>query len=513
MNAPSKDRALVWTYLLGGWSVIAAIIFAYDPALLNYDTFEYIATANCYFHTPVFQIHDVYTVGPVIPLLIALLKGIGQAMFGWSRDLDIAVVKICTLGCYLTTTLSMVVYGSRRGVSQSLTAFVVLLVLFTLPVHYDVISLNAELVCSSLFGLFVLVASGAVHTRRRRVALIALAILIVYTKLQAVVLLGVCIFTLIESSDRSKFVIRLLASILVIEALLFFVGGGWMPKFAPLISYVAAGHTADAQSSGTYPIWVAAYEFTHQHLGIAWWAISQSLTCFPLALPLILATTIMRKPEVLKEQGHSAKLWAIATVITIIVPGRPFDHYLLFWLPFIVLFLPAVISERPFRVPCLGMAVPLIALLAMTKFVAVRAIEDASPNQGQAFGHRSYLSGAIEKAAAQIHMGASDTMFVHGWDYRYYCYFNKARRGPGVIEGSKHPLEYAAEILTDQPTYIFDIINHSGLVRDNRFALAAHPFWSRALGTSYTKVFDQDGLVIYRKTASRVAPPSNPVKS
>lgn len=495
-NAKSRGLLAAAILLLASWLLIGIPIALSSPGSINQDTYHYLSIANYYLQTPSWHIRGAYTVGPVIPALLALVKWAVLQVCTWTPDVDVGIVKLASLGCYITITVAAVKYHERKGITALASAFVIGVLLFTLPPEPDALSLNGELVCAAWLALIFVIASKPKPQLYDDPLIVLLALLVFYTKLQAVLMLAATFCTCFTGRRRWRLILLSAAVFCAVDLVLLYQGTGWLAELTGLGSYVQHGHGGAEYPIGTLRWFYASISSPLSHIS---WVLRATFYFFPIAVSAIIAALAMR-PD---RESANLMLWVLVYLASVVIPGRAFDHYLLCFIP--VAFLFSHLSlER------LGMSAPKakIALAVMLGLVAIRfcsTIPDArSFRREQLVGiiPRQLISAEATAVRDQHLIQPGDSLYVHGWDFRYYSYFNKASNGPvlGFVQwGLQDSQEYIRDVIQAKPTFILDVVQHSGLVRDPALALEAKAAWSKSIKVAYQQVFNRNGLVIYRR--------------
>jgi len=508
-TSPSAAQTFAWSkwiFFAAASMVIGIPIVFIHPSNLNQDTYQYLSIANAYFKSEHWRIRDVHTVGPVLPALLALIKGALPRACRFNADCDVLIVKFVAFACYASIGLSAMVYSKARSSSWSAVPLAIALMFFALPHEKDVYSLNGELLCGALLAVFITVASHPTLSRLRLSILTFIALCVLYTKLQAILLLALAYWTGVEKGQRHRAFAWFGGGLVIAELIFLFAGGGWLLKAAALFTYVVHGQAtstlAPSQSA-------SVYTRLAEHLAHLWWTLSRAWWYFP-ACAIAMLCAFRRSTA---NNGRSLfAMWLLVTVFTIYLPGREYFHYLLFVIPILFVYLPLAVREIPLEAPRHWCAGTVIAGLVVVKFCALMPSSDLFA--GERIWHifpAQTISADADAVKRSLSLSADDTLFVHGWDFRFYSYFGKAAIGPElafVDQGSMSPDDYIRQLVASRPTYIIDVVNHSGLIRRTDLALAAVPKWSQAVQSNYEKVYDHNGLVVYRRRAVTQALPS-----
>ncbi len=495
-NATSRALPAAAILLLASWLLIGIPIAVSSPGSINQDTYHYLSIANYYLQTPSWHIRGAYTVGPVIPALLALVKWAVVRVCTWTPDVDVAIIKLASLACYVTITAAAVKYHERKGITALASAFVIGVLLFTLPAEPDALSLNGELVCAAWLALIFVIASKPKPQLHDDSLIVLLALLVFYTKLQAVLMLAATFCTCFTGRRRWRLILVSAAVLCAVDLVLLYHGTGWLAELTGLGSYVQHGHAGAVYPIGTLRWFYASISGPLSRVS---WMLRATLYFFPIAVCAIIAGFAIRP----HPESANLMLWVLVYVASVLIPGRPFDHYLLCFIPVAFLFLHLSFERWVMSAPKANTALAVMVGLVAIRFCST--IPDArSFGREQLLGvmPRQVISAEATAVREQYLIQPGDSLYVHGWDFRYYSYFNRASNGPvlGFVQwGLQERQDYIREVLHAKPTFILDVVQHSGLVRDPALALQNNAAWRKVIEVAYEPVFNRNGLVIYRR--------------
>jgi len=501
-GAKSFAALLTLCFLLTGISLIWM-----DPNHINGDTLNYLAIANYYLYSPVVHVRDAFTVGPVIPALIAATKFVALKFVPWSPDVDIAVLKGLSFFCYVAMTLSAFRVMTRH--IERKQAFLALFCLFgILGCVKDTLSLNGEMVASAALSVLMVVLQQQHRSPLRYVAAALLSIFVIYTKIQAIPLLFLLLVS--ESNSRRELAIILLyvfSATIIAEAFLYLNGVGLVNSFIYMYVYLSSGSVAGSISVGKSAGFYSGLAKYFQNLT---WLLERTTADFAFVY-IILALLLLGRVAPRKNLFSDWKVWLGVTIFTILAPGRDFEHYLMFLLPFAFRFAgPAVagvrstaLSPAQWRYCQEGMAIILFLELAA-------AVPDLNPgdwNWAGAFP-RVAIDQSVEGVRAMIKRNPG-TVFVNGWDDRMYSFLNTYNTWgdlPLVTFGIISEQEYVNRMIGNRFDYLVDVTGYSGVLRDKRYALSSQGMEAAVVGRYYDLAFEKGGLVLYRRKTGQLPP-------
>jgi hypothetical protein len=474
-----------------------------SPEHINQDPYFYLSIANYYLHDPTPVIKDAFTVGPVIPIILAAIKFVMSHLVQWNPDYDVLLVKFLTLSCYVViATFSYKIIRHESGKWASLLS--ILLILCLLPAKMDAFSLNAELVCVAMLAVL---HSSLQSTRVSSIRLILLAVLstvIICTKMQAIPLL--CLIVVSEAPTRRDLLLLILCitgTALVAELILYVQGIGILRNLSKLVKYINPDQAISAmpRRQGT-----EGDLHRLRHLG---WVLRMIFRYFAIYY-LLIAVLVFRGKKIDKRLASNWIIWLSVTIFTIWLPGYEFEHYVIFAIPFIWKFSGPVCSgmenvSHEFVKKHYSMLVPVLVTMILILFkmqpyffkynqVVFRSTPSWVPTKFTMGAEMDEVRDLIKKSPGRV--------LVHGFDYSCYVYLNTYHSFVNDLStlkfGVNDEADYTRTLQTNKFDYIVDIIDYSGIMREPRYSLSRHKAWGAIVDQSYDCVYNKGGLLLFR---------------
>ena len=504
--AGQSAKIVVYLLLLCLLQIGISLIWM-DPNHINGDTFYYVSIANYYLYAPVVHIRDAFTVGPIIPAVIAATKFVALKFVRWSPDVDIAVLKALSFSCYVVMVLSayrLVVHH----VDRKKTTIVLFFLFGLLGCVTDTLSLNGELVAVATLSVLMVVLLQQQRSPLRYLAIAILSTIVIYTKIQA----GPLLFLLLASESNSR---KELATIMLYtgsvtlcaEAFLYLNGVGLVKSFMYMYVYLSKGGVVESVSIDAH---LSLYSRCLKYLEDLDWQLKKAIVDFSFIFILV-GLLLFGKVGPRKNLLSDWKVWLGVSVFTVVAPGRHFEHYLMFMLPFTFRFAgPAVagvhsapLSPNAWRYFQEGMAVFLLVELA----AAVPNLNPYSWKWASAFPAFVIGKGAAGMQAIITHNPG--TAFVNGWDYRMYSYTNTYSTWgelPLVWLGVLDEREYVNNLIKNRFDYLIDVIDYSGSIRIKKYALSSQGIEAAVVARYYDLAYEKDKLRLYRRKTGQHPP-------
>lgn len=496
------ERALNRDGLFYGALTLSCLILIGVPLLLypgnriNADSYQYLSIANYYLMDPSPVLRDAYTVGPVIPILIAISKYALSMLFEWSSNADVFLLKGLALLCYLTIVISAGAYLKKTV--PALVVFVFLILFMGLPEwETNSLSLNGELVSVAWLVLLLTYlkrSNGSPHV----LIVTLLAVLVMYTKIQSVILLSLLLVSFYYGRKEKwlSLIVVLVGCIILVESVLYANGTGLLHRASDLLFYIRHPVSAESTRVESHGI---IYSLAHvRFIYNLPWAMVQGQTYVPL-FGFIITYFILANPSTKGGLLNDWRVWLLALLITILTPGRTFAHYVLYAMLFVILFAePALrrITASEYaqgKISSLSLAI-VVGFLAINTAKSIRPIADATLRLGPEIEAAAALT---KKDGGRVH--------IHGWDYRLYPYFYSWNDGTDlsyVVGGNGiDPYWYINRIRDKKYKYIVDIVGFTGIIKESAYKITPSTIYGRELGKDYELVFDQNGLRVFRLKA------------
>lgn len=477
-----------------------------SPEHINADSFLYISIANYYLFSPSVVIRDTFTVGPLIPVLLALTKGITLKFMRWTPDVDIYLLKGIAFLCHVIITTSaykVICYY----IDTSKTFITLFLLLAFLTMGTDTLSLNGELVSVTIISLIM----ALFRSQRRDVILIlmvsVLVVLAIYTKLQAIPILTLLILS--ESRDR-----RELRSIFVyvfcifaaVEAFLYLNEVGVTRNLSHIYRYLSQGALATSIPDGGSSSIYIALRRNLSHFG---WVVTELITYFPISLFIVFALLFGNQRN--RANFFSDwRVWICITIFSIGLPGRQFPHYLLLILPFILKFSGPAVSIIQYN-PLMRREKYFLysSLLVLLLGRVITSMPDVNQLRATWAGVFPGFSHKVEIDDVRNILGRDPgTIFVHGWDYNIYSRLNAYAPKVDLVNlklGAIDERTFIDSVISNEFDYLVDVIDYSGLIRDHKYSLSNQNPLGVGIARYYDVVYQRGGLRLYRRIAKQVS--------
>lgn len=476
---------------LVGWPSLHVI-----PTDFNSDVFQYLTIANYYLYFDATKIYDAGTVGPVIPLILYGLKFISLKIFTWWPQLDIFLLCLLTVISYFCGYVLFLNVCQRLKVPKILALFLYALLLFLLPSDSETLSPNGELISSAFICLAI-----TIHFRAKQygwstiLAISTLLMLAFFTKVQSAPIILITILSFVLSR-RIKW--RLITACTLIgiiaEAFLFVNDAGIFYNSNYLINYVLQRQTNSligyAQSIATHLSWI----------------YTMGVNFFPYISWIFICHLILGVGNSKLDSNSDFRFskfwwWFFITTFVIYLPNRTFPHYLIFFLPMVIIFSAWTIA----RIIPLNIKFKSYFLVFLILLICIFKVAKNTPFNKSSFSISStFIPFELSSEANEVRSfldEKGDNFYVHGWDFRYYSYFNKGSTTRphlfSVQQKMQIPEAYISALMQSPPKYLLDIVEHSGFIRGDQWRLDKHPAWEEIIINCYTPVFDKSGLRLY----------------
>lgn len=463
-------------------------IFSFDINFLNPDTFAYIAISNFYFYSDNLIVRDAFTVGPVIPLYLFFIKLVISKFFVWKGYYDILIVNATSLTCYVIFVICIMRVNSKLKIPQIFSIAYITFVLYFLPISTDTVSLNGELVASTFLILLFLLVRIKNDSIFYILKISFLAILCIYTKLQSILIL---LFILNYGINSFRTKISIIFIIIIFDLLLFNFNLGVTYNFSNMINYI------QMQPHNKFSIEHILLKIDHINF-----VVVESYKLF-VVMPFLSLAIIFSKNY---NKWYRAPWFLLfITLLTIYIPGRNFQHYFLFLMPFIVFYSGEAINSllNGFENQKLSF-LPSGALIFLLIFLNLNSFNLSLNKNISYFENYNIINQSfIGKEAFEIlpiFENDDGDLLVHGWDYRYYTLYKRglpSRDLNNVIFGGLTKEDYIEYIKENHPKYIIDSTKYSGLIINQKLSLDYDNYFREFIDLNYRKIYDNRGLVLY----------------
>jgi hypothetical protein len=177
------------------------------------------------------------------------------------------------------------------------------------------------------------------------------------------------------------------------------------------------------------------------------------------------------------------RIYLFVTFFTMVLPGRQFEHYTLFSIPFILLFSANAINilqnddgSARFRMHQVKKYVlTIFVLLSLFAYKSLIAF----PGRDYFNGKTSFIYSELPKREAlndvkNILDKNPGPTFIHGWDYSVNLYLDQYSNRfeiPMLMARAISENEYINKFESNQYKYILDITQYQGLIKGPEFWL------------------------------------------
>jgi hypothetical protein len=455
----------------------------FPPGSFNPDTYQHIAVAN-YLVNNHFFLRDVHTVGPVIPLLIASIKYFLGLFSPWHPFFDEIIVKSLSLFCFFIIGLALFrsLKDSRLSTFNSLISLFAFFSIF--PTQMDVISLNGEIMSVAAMSLILFLRNKTFVYKY--VFFASLLVLSLYIKIQSILLIFLILLLFINDHI---FLRKLLCASLIIflgcELIFINFDIGLCANFMKYISYIDQGN--QSLTEGNF-------------IDIFRWEIYYGNYFFPFFIFIFIVAFFDIKSFI--KRNENIFLWLVFTLLTIAIPHRKFDHYILYYIPFLILFLPKTLTSFKFysKTPSLllfTIFLLFVSLISVKSYYMIKKFDFLTDDL-------PYIEKYIGPEARDIYSLLccnNSKLFVHGWDYRFYTFFNKPDSGseyPYLFLNTIDKNQYQNKLVVYSPEFIIDLTSHSGLIQSPAFKFNSFITDVNFIN-SYKVIYNKNGLVLYQR--------------
>jgi hypothetical protein len=478
------------------------------PEYINPDTYIYLSTANYYLLDPSPTIKDAFTVGPVIPIVLAAIKYSISFFVPWSPDYDFLLVKLLVFISYFI----IAIYSYkiiRSDCSEQISLIILLLILCLIPTRTDMLSLNGELACVAMLSVLHYSLQNNNIRAVKFILLATLSAVIIGTKIQAIPLLFLIIFSEVRNGrDLMLFVLSVAVAAASLEITLYLNGTGIFKNIPALLKYVNHANAATAVP-GRYGYISVLYQFCSDRFPHLRWVLDNIFRHFPVYYIMVTLLVI----TVGKQNWRQVSIWILwfcLTVFTIWLPGYEFEHYVLFAIPFIWKFAGPVyvrMENSSFGIVRRNYSVIVAALISIGLIqVKIKPYLKRDP---------ILLPSTISRIPVKFTMGDEmaevrdminrrpGRVLVHGFDYKCFVYLNTYNCFENDLSSLKYGVNdettYTQTLQKNNFDYLLDIVGYCGIMRDMEYSVPNHKAWGEVLAKSHDLVYNKGGLLLFRK--------------
>lgn len=461
-----------------------------NPVEINPDPYFHIQLANYYLFSGNSDARDALTVGPLIPAFYAAVKWIGLHLFSWKVAYEIYLIKLISFSCFLVISI---VFTLRSACAIGRYKALVLTSIFLafMQVTMDALSPNGELVAVTWMAILIYVLDVASLSIARIFVIALISIAIVYTKIQAIPLLALLLLPRLQSWKNFKYLLIISIPLLLgLEVFLYAKGAGIFYNLATLYKYVSDGVVAGSNSVVGKIELLLSLQFRAKHI---LWICNQTILNFPILIFIVIAFIFTSPSE--KNILKDWRIYLFTTIFTMILPGRQFEHYTLFSIPFILLFSANAINALQNRDSDSHLKSHQVKKYLLTIFVLLSLFTYKSlislPGRDYFNGETSFIYSSLPKRPALIEVkkiidANPGSTFIHGWDYSVNLYLDQYSNRfeiPMLMARAISEKEYINAFEANQYKYILDITQYQGLIKGpeywlngkNNFAVGVNP--------------------------------------
>ena len=485
-----KDATFYLAIFLSCLFIVGVPILFFPANDLNIDAFQHLATANYYLYAHVTSLRDSYTVGPVISLLIASVKGVFYKFIDWNGRYDIFLLKGLSFFCYLTIYLSAGKFLKRSTSNYRVYLFLVLMMGLH-SYNSSIVSINGELLSITWMTLLLNYLYKD-DNNPNSVIVSLLTILTIYTKIQSVLLL---ILTLTgyyhNKKEKWAALLTVLVITLFVEIILFFNGTGLLHRAHDFISYVLNpnwSHQALDGNSHSILFTIA----DNRYIKNALWVAGTMIKTAPLIVFVIYYHVRTSK----NNQTYIAedwRIWLLILFVTVLTPGHRFKHYTLYAMFFVIVFSKPMLADFSNKLlsrrwaSSLAIAMIFIGLNTVRTLLPIEKTELKFPQE--------------VNTAAEITKKGGGRVFIHGWNYKLYTVFHGWDDGTALWKVYQHnstPEQYINRVINNHDKYILDVAGYSGMLKEHNFEILPSTIYGKELLKYYDLIFQKNGLRLYR---------------
>lgn len=466
------------------------------PVDINPDPYFHIQLANYYLYSGNSDARDALTVGPLIPAFYAAVKWIGLHLISWKAAYEIYLIKLLSFICFLIISITFTLRSAQIiGKYKALVLSAILLAF--MQVSMDALSPNGELVAVTWMAIliYLLDASSLSFARICLISLISIGI--IYTKIQAIPLLVLILLPRLKDWKNFKYLIIISIPVLLgLELFLYAKGAGIFYNLATLYKYVSDGAVAGSNVVVGKMELLLSLQVRAKHI---LWICNQAILNFPILI-FIIITFIFSPPSrenILKDW----RVYLFVTFFTMILPGRQFEHYTLFSIPFILLFSANAINTLHIGNNDIYLKSHRIEKYLITIFVLLTLFMYKSliafPGRDYFNGKTSFIYSELPKRAALVEVKKildenPGPTFIHGWDYSVNLYLEQYSNRfeiPMLMARAISETQYMKAFESDQYKYILDITQYQGLIKGPEYWLNGKNNFAAGVNLHYELIY------------------------
>jgi len=465
-------------------------ILSQSANTINLDAWGYMSVAKYYLTDPSPNLRDAYTVGPLILLIITVSKFVLLRVFEWSHLADVLLLKGLAIASYVCIVVSAGVY-LRRFASPGIVVVFIMLLMGLPSWEMDNMTFNGELL--SLVWMTILMAYIYREDDSPNVYWVALlTLLVIYTKIQSIILLLLLLVSFYaDRGDKRKAFMALVGGFILVEALLLLNGIGLLRNVGNMFSYAASPNIEKGVQTTSFGFYDALVN--NRFLVNFSWAIKKLQVFSPL-FGVIFIYYLLTNPKSERGLLQEWRIWIIALFLTILIPGRQYDHYTLYGIFFVIAMGGPMLHA--YSKADKAHSVSYAALIVVLLFFAFNTVKLVRP-----LAETQLRMGPEAQVALQITNSTGGRVYIHGWDSSLYSYFNGWADDISlstVTIGRVKPITYLERLVAKRYEYIIDVVGYSGYLDDPAYKINGSTIYGFYLADYYDLVFYNNGLGVFR---------------
>jgi len=467
-----------------------------NPVDINPDPYFHIQLANYYLYAGNSDARDALTVGPLIPAFYAAVKWIGLHFFSWKAAYEIYLIKLLSFACFLIISISFTL-RSASAIGRYRALVLTSIFLAFMQVSMDALSPNGELVAITWMAILIYVLDVASLSLARIFLIALISIAIVYTKIQAIPLLALILLPRLQSWKNFKYLLIISIPLLLgLEVFLYAKGAGIFYNLATLYKYVSDGAVAGSNAVVGKIELLLSLQFRAKHI---LWICNQTILNFPILIFIVIAFIFASPPE--KNILKDWRIYLFVTFFTMVLPGRQFEHYTLFSIPFILLFSANAINalqdrDGNARFKMHQVKKYLLTIFFLLSLFAYKSLI-AFPGRDYFNGKTSFIYSELPKREAlndvkKILDKNPGPTFIHGWDYSVNLYLDQYSNRfeiPMLMARAISENEYINAFESNQYKYILDITQYQGLIKGPEYWLNGKNNFAEGTKQNYELIY------------------------
>jgi hypothetical protein len=476
-----------------------------NPLDINPDPYFHIQLANYYLYAGNSDARDALTVGPLIPAIYAVVKWVGLYLFSWKTAYEIYLIKLLSFACFLIISITFTL-KSASTIGRYRALVLTSIFLAFMQVSMDALSPNGELVAVTWMAILIYILDVASLSLARIFVISLISTAIIYTKIQAIPLLALLLLPRLQSWRNFKHLLIISIPLLLgVEVFLYAKGAGIFYNLATLYKYVSDGAVAGSNTVVGKIEFLLALQVRAQHI---LWICNQTILNFPILIFIVIAFVFSSLSE--KSIFKDWRIYLFVTIFTMILPGRQFEHYTMFSIPFILLFSASAIDtlrkrEGDSSLKRLQAIKFLLSIFVLLSLFAYKSLI-SFPGRDYFNGKTSFIYSELPKREALIEVKKildenPGSTFIHGWDYSVNLYLDQYSNRfeiPMLMARAISEKEYINAFESNQYKYILDITQYQGLIKGPEYWLHGKNNFSAGVNPNYELIY-----ISSNKTASK----------